>query len=160
MSVQEAARILLSVDPTDVEVGHKIRREVVELSDTGRQVVVTDSIVFADPDVDGRNVLVTAGHTGRSGASFLIAVSPWGFICSDGGRGKNDAGIAGLEITEEHGLAGATVDAQTAEIGDAFSSYREGVISACNEPARRRGVRVGQTVREAAHLLLQEESHG
>ena len=157
MTVHEAAEILLTVDPTDTEVGHKIRREVVEVSETGRELVITDSIVFADPELDRRNVLVTAGHTGRSGADFLIAVSPWGFICSDGGRSKNDAGIAGLAITERHGLAGASVDAQTAEIGDAFSSYYEGVISACNESARRRGVFVGQTTREAAHALLQED---
>lgn len=157
MTVQEAAELLLTVEPTDVEVGHKIRREVVEESPTGRKVIITDSIVFADPDIDGKNVLVTAGHTGRSGAAFLLAVSPWGFICSDGGRGKNDAGIAGLAITERHGLAGATVDAQTAEIGDAFSSYYEGVISACNEPAKRRGVHVGQTARDAAHCLLEED---
>lgn len=158
MLVREAAEILVKVDASDTEVGHKIRREIVKVSPTGREIVVTDSIVFCDPEVDGRNVLVTAGHTGRSGADFLIAVSPWGFICSDGGRGKNDAGIAGLSITERHGLAGASADAQTAEIGDAFSSYREGLISACNEPARRRGVYVGQTVREAANSLLQEET--
>ncbi len=108
MSVQDAARILIAVDPTDTEVGHKIRREVAEVSPTGRELVVTDSIVFCDPTRDGRNVLVTAGHTGRSGADFLLAVSPWGFICSDGGMSKNRAGIAGLAITEQHGLAGAT----------------------------------------------------
>jgi uncharacterized protein YunC (DUF1805 family) len=158
MPVREAAELLLVVDPTDVEVGHKIRREVMAESPTGRQIVVTDSIVFCDPEADGRNVLVTAGHTGRSGADFLIAVSPWGFICSDGGMSKNDAGIAGLAITEQHGLAGATVDAHTAEIGDAFSSWRDGVISACNEPARRRGVRVGQTAQEAAACLLREDA--
>ena len=156
MMVQDAAELLLTRDPTDTAVGHKIRREVMAESETGRQIVVTDSIVFADPEIDCRNVLVTAGHSGRSGASFTIAVSPWGFISSDGGRGKNDAGIAGLEITGAKGVAGAAVDAQTAEVGDAFSSWREGLISACNEPARTRGVRVGQTVQEAAHLLLRE----
>lgn len=156
MDVHEAARILLTVDPSDVEIGHKIRREVMATSPTGRELVVTDSIVFCDPDIDGRNVLVTAGHTGRSGADFVIAVSPWGFICSDGGRGKNDAGIAGLEITGRVGLAGASADAQTCEIGDAFSAWETGVISACNEPARRRGVHVGQTVRDAAQCLLRE----
>ena len=65
-------------------------------------------------------MLVTAGHTGRSGAAFLLEVRPWGFICSDGGRAKNDSGIAGLEMTAQHGLAGAAVDAQTAAIGDAL----------------------------------------
>lgn len=157
MTVAEAARLLLTTRPTDATVGHKIRREVVETSPTGREIVITDSIVFADPARDGRNVLVTAGHTGTSGADFIMAVSPWGFICSDGGRAKDDSGIAGLEITGAAGLAGASVDAQTAEIGDAFSSYYEGIISACNKPAEARGVRVGMSAREAASILLREE---
>ena len=102
MSVVEAAKLLLNNDPGEVDEGTKIRREVKATTDSGRQIVITDSIVFALPE-DSRNVLVTAGHTGRSGADFLLEVSPHGFICSDGGRSKNDAGIAGLAITEAHG---------------------------------------------------------
>lgn len=157
MTVVEAADLLLDNDPTDTEPGSKIRREVVETSPSGRQVVVTDSIIFARPEDRDRNVLVTAGHTGTSGASFLLEFRPWGFICSDGGGAKNDSGIAGLAIVEEHGLAGASVSGQTAALGDAYSSYEDGVIAACNEPARRRGVRVGMPAREAAHLLLQDD---
>ena len=156
MPVAEAARLLLTTDPSDTGVGTKVRREVVETSPTGRQVVVTDSIIFARPEDRDRNVLVTAGHTGRSGASFLLEFRPWGFICSDGGGGKNDSGTAGLAIVEEHGLAGASVSALTAAIGDARSSYDDGIIAACNEPARRRGVTVGMPAKQAAHLLLAE----
>jgi uncharacterized protein YunC (DUF1805 family) len=157
MSVVEAADLLLDNDPTDTDVGTKIRREVVETSPSGRQVIVTDSIIFARPEDRERNVLVTAGHTGTSGASFLLEFRPWGFICSDGGGGKNDSGTAGLAIVDEHGLAGASVSAQSAALGDAFSSYEDGIIAACNESARRRGVEVGMTAREAAHLLLQDD---
>lgn len=156
MSVREAALLMLRNDPEDVSIGSKIRREVVATSPTGRQIVITDSIVFAQPEDMGRNVLVTAGHTGRSGAHFLHVVSPWGFICSDGGKAKNDSGIAGLAITDEWGLAGCSVDAQTAVIGDAFSSYYDGLISAVNEGARRRGVEVGMSARDAAAILLRE----
>ena len=159
MTVVEAADLLLANDPTDTGVGTKIRREVVETSPTGREVIVTDSIIFARPEDRDRNVLVTAGHTGTSGASFLLEFRPWGFICSDGGGAKNDSGIAGLKIVEEYGLAGASVSGQTAAIGDAFSTYHDGIIAACNEPARRRGVEVGMTAREAAHLLLREDDN-
>ncbi|MEJ8568587.1 hypothetical protein [Elongatibacter sediminis] len=156
-SVAEAARILLENEPGDVEPGTKIRREVVETSPTGRDVVITDSIIFARPEDKGRNVLVTAGHTGTSGASFLLEFQPWGFICSDGGGGKNDSGTAGLAIVEKEGLAGASVSAKSAAIGDAYSTYHDGIIVACNGPAEKRGVRVGMKAREAAHLLLQED---
>ena len=155
MSVEEASLILLENDPGDVTAGTKIRRESVATSDTGREIIVTDSIVFALPE-DTKNVLVTAGHTGRSGAKFLLEVSPHGFICSDGGMSKNEAGIAGLEITEKYGLAGACCDAWSAPVGDAFKAYSEGKISACNAAAKERGVTVGMTVREAALKLLAE----
>ncbi len=155
MSVEEASLILLENDPGDLTAGTKIRRESVATSDTGREIIVTDSIVFALPE-DTKNVLVTAGHTGRSGAKFLLEVSPHGFICSDGGMSKNEAGIAGLEITEKYGLAGACCDAWSAPVGDAFKAYSEGKISACNAAAKERGVTVGMTVREAALKLLAE----
>lgn len=155
MSVREAAELLLMNEPGDVGVGTKIRRKVMATSDSGRAIVVTDSIVFAQPE-DTDNVLVTAGHTGRSGAKFLLEVSPHGFICSDGGMSKNNAGIAGLDITADHGLAGACCDAWSAPVGDAFKAYEEGTISACNGPARDRGVEVGMTVRDAAFELLRD----
>ena len=155
MSVEEASLILLENDPGDVTAGTKIRRESVATSDTGREIIVTDSIVFALPE-DTKYVLVTAGHTGRSGAKFLLEVSPHGFICSDGGMSKNEAGIAGLEITEKYGLAGACCDAWSAPVGDAFKAYSEGKISACNAAAKERGVTVGMAVREAALKLLAE----
>ncbi len=157
MTVREAAELLLENDPADVEPGNKIHREIVEEHPSGRCVVVTDSIVFAQDDDRDRNVLVTAGHTGRSGASFLMEVAPWGFICSDGGRSKNDSGISGLATADAAGLAGASADAHTAPIGDAFAAYREGLIGAVNERGRRRGVREGMPVAEAAHLLLQDD---
>ena len=154
MPVTEAARLLAENDPAgDVDAGTKIRREVKATSPAGRELVVTDSIVFALPE-DSRNVLVTAGHTGRSGASFLLEVSPHGFICADGGRGKNDAGIAGLAIVERSGLAGGSFDAWTAPIGDAFKAYEIGKVGAANRPAQQRGVEVGMPVSEAALALL------
>ena len=155
-TVAQAARLLLENDPGDVQPGTKIRRDIVETSPTGRHVVVTDSIIFARPEDKGRNVLVTAGHTGSSGASFLLEFRPWGFICSDGGGGKNNSGTAGLAIVDREGVPGASVSAKTAAIGDAYSSYHDGIIVACNKSAERRGVRVGMPAKQAAHLLLQE----
>lgn len=154
MSVRRAADLLLDTEPTDTEVGNKIRREVVETHPSGRRVVVTDSIVWAYPEDERTSVLVTAGHTGRSGAKFLLEANPWGFICHDGGMSKNGSGISGLLTADEAGLPGACIDGTTAPIGDAFLGYAHGRISAHNEAAARRGLVVGMTVREAAHLLL------
>jgi uncharacterized protein YunC (DUF1805 family) len=154
MPVSAAAELLATEDPGDRAVGTKVRREIMQTSDEGRSIVVTDSIVFALPE-DGVNVLVTAGHTGRTGARFIELVAPCGFICADGGPAKNGSGTAGLDRLDEVGLAGACYDVMTAAMGDAFDAWDRGLISAANELAHAKGVRVGQSVKEAAALLLE-----
>ena len=154
MPASEAARLMLERDPANPGAYQVTNRRVMHQTPDGRQIVVTDSIVFGT-EADRRNVLVTAGHTGRSGARHILNVGPFGFICSDGGRGRNDSGMAGLDITNAEGIAGATVDAQRARMGDGMSTYEDGVISAANALAQACGVRVGMAAREAALLLVQ-----
>jgi hypothetical protein len=129
------------------------RRRVVHTAPDGRQIVCTDSIAFALPEDRDRNVLCTAGHTGRSVVDYFLKFRPWGFICSDGGIGKNRSGITALEAVEAEGMAGASVDANTARMGDGQSTYFDGIISAANRFALAKGVYVGQTAREAAACL-------
>lgn len=130
------------------------RRLVIDTNAQGRSIVCTDSIAFALPEDRERNVLCTAGHTGRSVVDYFRQFRPWAFICSDGGIGKNQSGISALQEVEADGIAGASVDALTARMGDGQSTYFDGVISAMNSVAAAKGVRVGQTAREAAALLL------
>ena len=153
MPVREAALAMLEREPAQPLASEVTNRTVMETAADGRQVVCTDSIAFALPE-DVRNVLVTAGHTGRSAVPYLLRARPFGFICSDGGTGRDDAGMAGLAMVESEGLAGATVDARLARMGDGLSSYHEGIISACNALARAAGVQVGMTAAQAASLLL------
>jgi hypothetical protein len=94
------------------------RRLVVETAASGRSVVCTDSIAFALPEDYEHNVLCTAGHTGRSVVEYFRTFRPWGFICSDGGVGKNRSGLTALEAVEPDGIVGAAVDALTARMGD------------------------------------------
>lgn len=157
MPVREAASLLLERDPVARPAGDVTNREVMYTDEHGRSIVCTDSIAFGLPEDRGRNVLCTAGHTGRSAVPYLRDVAPLGFICSDGGRGKDDSGIAGLAAAEELGLAGATVDARTARMGDGHSTYFDGIISARNQLARTRGVEIGQTAPMASRLLLAQE---
>jgi hypothetical protein len=154
MPVCQAAALLLEHDPATEAADEVTHREVMTLGPDGRAVVCTDSIAFGLPEDRGRNVLCTAGHTGRSAVPYLRRVAPWGFICSDGGGGLHASGTAGLQIVEADGLAGATVAARSARMGDGLSTYRDGVISAVNAPAAARGVGVGQPAHRAAELLL------
>ncbi|MCW5658680.1 MAG: hypothetical protein KIT60_13325 [Burkholderiaceae bacterium] len=153
LPVQQAADALLSGSRKPARFD-PARRLVVQEGPQGRCIVCTDSIAFALPEDRERNVLCTAGHTGRSVVEYFRRFRPWGFICSDGGIGKNRSGIAALEVVDADGIAGAAVDAMTARMGDGRSTYFDGVISAVNRTAHAKGVRVGQSAREAAALLL------
>ena len=155
MTVTEAARLMLESEPDTPDAAEVTNREVVYESVTGRQVVCTDSIAFALPEDRHRNVLVTAGHTGRSAVPYIESSQPYGFICSDGGMGRDSSGVAGLELVEPLGIPGATVDAHRARMGSGHSSYEDGVISACNRWAREAGVEVGMRANDAARLLVE-----
>ena len=131
------------------------RRLIIHTDARGRSIICTDSIAFALPEDRERNVLCTAGHTGRSVIDYFRQFRPWAFICSDGGIGKNESGISALREVESDGIAGASVDAMSARMGDGQSTYFDGVISAVNSVAFGKGVRIGQSAREAAALLLE-----
>lgn len=151
--VSDAARRMLENDPGTPDAEEVTRRLVVDVHESGRAVVCTDSIAFGLPE-DTRNVLVTAGHTGRSAVPYIDRVRPHGFICSDGGMGREGSGIAGLEPAAALGVPGATVSALTARMGDGLSTYQDGVISAANSLATGLGVVVGMACAEAAALLV------
>ncbi|MBD3917041.1 hypothetical protein IEZ25_20675 [Nocardioides hwasunensis] len=154
-AVEEAARAMLSgavVAPSSAsEVTN--RRTMIE-HPSGRAVVCTDSIAFGLPEDRATNVLVTAGHTGRSAVPYLEKFMPHAFICSDGGMGRERSGVAALPVLGAQNVPGAAVDARTARMGDALSSWDTGVISAVNDLAREAGVTEGMSCREAAQLLV------
>lgn len=153
MRACDAARYLLSGEKKPA-VFEPTRRRLVHTAPNGRSIVCTDSIAYALPEDRERNVLCTAGHTGRSVVGYFRDHRPWAFICSDGGIGKNNSGLSALEAVEPDGIPGASVSALSARMGDGQSTYFDGVISAANKLARDKGVQVGQSAKEAALLLL------
>lgn len=156
-TVEQAARAMLSGATRFIATGSAAevtnRRTMIE-DPSGRTVVCTDSIAFGLPEDRAATVLVTAGHTGRSAVPYLERVLPHAFICSDGGMGRNRSGVAALPILDARGVPGAAVDARTARMGDALSSWSTGIISATNALARQAGVTEGMSCRDAAALLV------
>ena len=62
--------------------------------------------------------------------------------------------MAGLALTDQAGVPGATVDARLARMGDGMSTYEDGVISAANALALACGVSVGMSAHDAALCLV------
>ena len=154
MPVAEAAALICR--DIKANVGIRTNRLIVKTNAAGRSIVCTDGLAYALPEDTGRNVLCTGAHTGTSIVGYLKKWRPWAFINSDGGMGKNASGIAGMPETDVLGIPGASVSVAFARLGDGRSTYFDGIISAVNEGAAAKGVRLGQTAIAAAELLLRD----
>jgi hypothetical protein len=107
--------------------------------------------------VDGPHpgdVFCVASHGAKVMALYALPIRPKGVICNDAGRGLDDSGIEGLAVLDEHGIAAAAVSTESARIGDALSTYHDGLISAANAIAEAKGVKVGMRASDAARLML------
>jgi hypothetical protein len=103
------------------------------------------------------DVFCVASHGGKVMAQYALQARPRGLIANDAGRGLDYSGTDGLEVMDEQRIPAATVSAQSARLGDALSTYRDGIISAANASARAIGVRINMTAREAARLMLNRQ---
>ncbi|HEX7969410.1 MAG TPA: hypothetical protein VF502_14415 [Stellaceae bacterium] len=100
------------------------------------------------------DVFCVASHGAKVMALYALRIRPKGVICNDAGRGLDDSGIEGLAVLDEHGIAAAAVSTESARIGDALSTYHDGVISAANAVAKAKGVKVGMRASDAAKSML------
>ena len=119
----------------------------------GGRVIVMDSITMLTPDEDGA-IVVCASHGGRSSAECALAAPPRIVFFNDAGVGKDNAGIAALDMLEERGAAAGTVAHTSARIGDARDTWESGVISHVNSTARKLGLVPGTLLRTALMKLV------
>jgi hypothetical protein len=105
------------------------------------------------PGADAAQIIVTSSHGGLVGAAPAMALRAEGFaaVFTDAGIGIEEAGTTRLPALPARGIAAFTVPAESARIGEAASSFRDGVISRVNETAARLGTRGGE---RAAPVLL------
>jgi hypothetical protein len=114
--------------------------------------VLVDSASLIRTEDQGQ-IIVTASHGALVGgdAKLALRVDAYAATFSDAGVGSERAGIGRLAALEARGIAGLTVSAQSARIGDAGSVFADGVISYVNATAARRGARDGEPLK--ARLL-------
>jgi hypothetical protein len=106
------------------------------------RVVIMDSITKVTPD-DAGAIVVCASHGGSSSGEFALAVPLAAVFFNDAGVGKENAGIAALDMLQAKDIAAGTVAHTTAKIGDAQDTWDNGVISYVNSAARGRGLSPG-----------------
>jgi hypothetical protein len=93
-------------------------------------------------------------HCARVFAESILKIRPRGAMANDAGMGRDRSGVEGLSVLSDHGIAGASVAALSARIGNGISTYNDGVISSCYAVAATRGVVVGMPARQAAEVML------
>lgn len=114
-----------------------------------RRILLLDSAAMVRGE-DAGQIIVTGSHGGLVGGDPAMALRTDGFaaVYNDAGIGIEQAGIQRLPALDTRGIAAFTVAAGSARIGEARSSFDDGIISAVNETARRLGATIGQTARE------------
>jgi hypothetical protein len=118
------------------------------------KVIGGDSISLLQPE-DAYSIVVTGSHGGLLGGNPLSALrgDALAVVFNDAGIGIDDAGISRLAPLAARGIAAVAVDAHTARIGEARSTWATGRISRVNAVAHSRGARPGISVPEFAALF-------
>lgn len=107
-----------------------------------------DSISAVTPDMRGQ-IVISGSHGGVSAAHLALAHPPALVVLNDAGIGLDNAGIRGLAILEQHGVAACTVSHLSARIGEAASTRRTGVVSHANALAAEAGIAAEMTCESA-----------
>jgi len=118
------------------------------------QVWALDSASLVLPE-HGQAIVVTGSHGGLLGGKPETALKydVLGAIYNDAGIGKDAAGVSRLPALEARGIVAATVSAASARIGDARSTYEDGIISRMNARAAAFGLREGMRARDFVAAL-------
>jgi hypothetical protein len=126
---------------------------VIDTSPYGR-VLVSESLTYCDDRVNARDVYCGGSFAGAEAVAITLRQGVKAVIAHDGGIGKDNAGISGLALAQQHGVPAAAVATMSARVSDGKSLY-DGVLSHVNDAARQFGIAPGQAVHTAAWTLLQ-----
>jgi hypothetical protein len=147
-SCRDAAVALQRAEPT-----HRAPPEALEaaflLVAEPPQVWALDSASLVLPE-HKHSIVITGSHGGLLGGrpETALKYDVLGALYNDAGIGKDAAGISRLPALSARGIAAATVSAASARIGDARSTYEDGIISRVNAHAASFGLRTNISARE------------
>ena len=160
--VLRAARIPESQPPALEETAHLLASEP-----GAPWVWALDSASLVGPEHAGQIVLL-GSHGALLGGrpEAALQVDALAAVYNDAGIGIEEAGVGRLPALDARAIAGATVAAASARIGDGLSTYRDGVLSRVNASAAALGAAPGMTAEAfvarviACHKRRDENSSG
>src|SRR5262244_2719099 len=100
-------------------------------------------------------IVVTGSHGGLLGGKpeTALKVDALAALFNDAGIGIDEAGVTRLPALDARGIAAGTVAASSARIGDARSTYEDGILSRVNARAAALGIAPGGSAREFVAVL-------
>jgi hypothetical protein len=150
MACADAARAMAAARTPDFEPPPPPLESRAVLREAGwrRPIVLIDSAALVRPE-DAGAIVVTASHGALIGGDPKKALQVDGFagIYNDAGFGAEGCGITRLPALDARGIAGLTVAAASARIGQARSTFEDGIVSAVNARAAALGAIVGAKLR-------------
>lgn len=150
----EAAALMLSTADMPKGTCPDIRegREVLTPPGAARRLVLIDSAGLVEPG-DAAQVIVTGSHGALFGgeAANALKVDAMLALFNDAGGG---VGTTRLPVLDARGIAAVTVAAMSARIGEARSTWQDGIISAFNSTAGRLGAKIGLPARQLIQTAL------
>ena len=120
-------------------------------------VAIVGSITHMPTNRTGLHVCA-GSHGGAQVAAHALKCGVASLIVHDAGIGLDAAGIAAVDILQQHGVPCVTVDCRSARIGDEDDMLARGKISHVNLIAETLGVRRGDAAKEALETFVHAES--
>jgi hypothetical protein len=150
MACLEAAILLTSAPHVRSSDPPKVGEGRSAITDAGaRRIVLIDSAAMVCPD-DAGQIVVTGSHGALVGGdpAMALRVDAFAAAFNDAGIGIEEAGVGRLSALDRRGIAAVTIAAASARIGEARSTFEDGVISRLNATAARIGAEVGVHARD------------
>jgi hypothetical protein len=100
-------------------------------------------------------IVVTGSHGGLLGGrpETALKYDALAALFNDAGIGIEEAGVTRLPALDARGIAAATVAAASARIGDARSTYEDGILSRVNSRTAELGITRGMPAREFVAIV-------
>src|SRR5579862_8805029 len=155
MACRDAALSLARAEPTPSAPPPALEGAFLLIGDKP-QVWALDSASLVMPEHHD-SIVITGSHGGLLGGrpETALKYDVRAAFYNDAGIGIDEAGVSRLPALDQRGIAAATVSAASARIGDARSTYEDGILSRVNTHAAALGLKPGMTARDAVALLRQ-----
>ena len=115
-------------------------------------LLILDSVTHLKPEHRGR-AAYCASHGGVYAATYAATLGISALILNDAGVGRDQAGIAGLDVLDRLDVPAAAISYQSARIGDGNDGFARGILSYVNSAAKMRGLTPGLACADALRLL-------